>query len=89
MKVFSITFTAGRTLHRAKVVKHNTVPVRYDVSHVMPFNRKLPIRFSYFSNPDDDQLICHSYSEHNRAMLVAIGEAIFKVCQLRKMEVHG
>ena len=88
MKAFSITFMAGRTLHRARVVKHNSVPVRYEVSRVMPYNRKLPIRFCFFSNPDDDQLICHLYNDNNRAILINIGEAIFKVCQMKKLPVH-
>ena len=54
----------------------------------MPFNRKLPTRFSFFSNPDDDQLICHSYNDNNRIILINIGEAIFKACQMKKMPVH-
>jgi len=88
MKAFPITFMSGRTIHRAKVVKHNTVPVRYEVSRVIPYNRKLPTRFSFFSNPDDDQLICHPYNDNNRAILINIGEAIFKACQTKRMEVH-
>jgi hypothetical protein len=88
MKAFSITFMVGRTLHQARVVKYNSVPVRYEVSRVMPYNRRLPIRFSLFSNPDDDQLICHSYNDNNRTILINIGEAIFKACQMRKLPVH-
>ena len=88
MKAFSITFRAGRTIHRAKVVKHNSVPVRYEVSAVTPYNRKLPIKLSFFSNRDEDQLICHSYNDTNQAILINIGEAIFKVCQMKHMEMH-
>ncbi len=88
MKAFSITFRAGRTIHRARVVKYDSDPVQYEVSQVVPYNRKLPIRFSFFSNPDDDQLICHSYNDNTRAILVNIGEAIFKTCQVKKMPVH-
>ena len=88
MKAFSITFRAGNKIHRAKVVKYNSTPVKYEVSGVIPFNRKLPIRFSFFSNAQDDQLICHSYSDSNRAILITIGEAIFKTCQMKKLPVH-
>ena len=88
MKAFSITFMSGRTIHRARVVKYNSVPVKYEVSQVMPYNRRLPTRFSFFSNPDDDQLICHSYNDNNQAILINIGEAIFKACQMKKMPVH-
>jgi hypothetical protein len=88
MKAFSITFMAGHTLHRARVVKHNSVPVKYEVSQVVPYNRKLPTRFTFFSNPDDDQLICPLYNDNNRPILINIGEAIFKTCQLKKMSVH-
>jgi len=88
MKAFSITFMAGRTLHSARVVKFDSVPVNYEVSQVIPYNRKLPTRLSFFSNPDGDQLICHSYNDNNRATLITIGEAIFKACQMKKMPVH-
>ncbi len=88
MKAFSITFMAGRTLHRAKVIKYNSNPVRYEVTRIIPFNRKLPMRFSFFSNPDDDQLICHSYNDNNRTILITIGETIFKACQMKRMPVH-
>jgi hypothetical protein len=89
MKAFSITFKAGNKTHQARVVKYDSFPVAYEVSRVTPYHRKLPTRFSFFSNPTDDQLICHSYNSNNQAILIAIGEAIFKACQMQRMEVHA
>jgi len=88
MRSFSITFMAERKLHRARVVKYDSSPVKYEVSEVIPYNRKLPTTFSFFSNPDDDQLICHSYNGNNQAILINIGEAIFKACQMKKLSIH-
>jgi hypothetical protein len=33
-------------------------------------------------------LICHSYNDNNRIILITIGEAIFKACQMKRMPVH-
>lgn len=88
MKAFSINFIAEGKMHSAKVIKHNCIPVKYEVSRVMPYNRRLPVKFNFFSNPGNDQLICHSFNDNNRTILIAIGEAIFKACQMKRMEVH-
>jgi hypothetical protein len=88
MKTFSITFRAGGKVHKAKVVKCSSIPIKYKVSGVIPLNRKLPTSFTFISNPDFDQLICYSFNERNREILTIIGEAIFKTCQLKKMPVH-
>jgi hypothetical protein len=88
MKAFSIAFRDGGIVHEAKVVKHSSLPVKYEVSKVVPLNRKLPTSFTFLSKPEHDQLVCLTFNAGNRHILITIGEAIFKACQMKKMPVH-
>lgn len=89
MQHFIIYFRHCGKKHNAKVQKINISPVRFVVYDIHPSIARLPQRVVFVSNPEQDQLIYESQQNNQNKVLLQMGETIFRICDLQKINVHA
>ncbi len=89
MQHFLISFTYRRKKHCAKVQKIRSSPIRFIVYDVYPSIAPLPQRLSFVSHSEYDQLVYESLPDHQHKIIRQIGEMIFRICDLQRINIHA
>ena len=89
MQHFLISFTYRRKEHSAKVQKINSAPIRFVVYDVYPSIARLPHRLAFASHSENDQLVFESSINDQHKVIRQIGEMIFRICDLQRINVHA